>query len=98
MKAINKKIIDINCLKNNKNICIGFDIKNGFIYHYELFNDYTFITDKFSIFNEASLLKNENNHNAVDKIKNLMKNKSEKIDNIIFNYLKNIIKNKNQNK
>ena len=91
------KIIDKNTFKNYKNMCIGFNINDGFSFDGNLLNKEALITKKFFYINEESLLKNFKNDKAVQKIKNLIMVPYENIPNKIYNEIKDLIINKNGN-
>ena len=89
------KIIDVNTTKKYKNMCIGFNINQGFSYNGSLLNNEALITENFLFLNEISLLKNINNNNAINKVQNLIINPYKNVSQEIFDELKNYISNKN---
>ena len=93
LKKENNVIFDMNTYNKNKGKCILFDLSKGIDTDIQLFNDNSFITNKFLIFNECSLLKNENNLNALFKIKNMVKNEYKQLNLDLFSILSNSLQN-----
>ena len=99
LKKEHGKIIDTNTFNNNLGKCLLYDIKKGFSSDKILLNENSFITDKFQIFNESTLIKN----NKADKlllntINKMITNQFRSITEILFEILDKSLKNENKNK
>ena len=98
LKKENGLIKDNDTYNNNKKKCILYDIQKGFSNDYLLFNDNSFITDKFLIFNECSLMNNNKNLSCSTKIRNMIINPYEEINEVMFEIFNESIKNINPKK
>lgn len=95
LKKENNIIIDNITYTENKEKCLFYDLKKGFSKNIELFNSHSFITNKFLIFNEASLLKNDKNIDSIEKIERMIKSDFKNINDELFETIKNYLKNEN---
>ena len=97
MRAENNKIIDKDTFNENKNICLSFDIINGFIdEHKKLIDQENLITNTFPFHNVSTLTKGHNNLTLIIKINKMILNKFEMINDELFALLRNYVKNINE--
>ena len=97
LRAENNKIIDKDTFNENKNICLSFDIINGFIdEHKKLIDQENLITNTFPFHNVSTLTKGHNNLTLIIKINKMILNKFEMINDELFALLRNYVKNINE--
>ena len=101
LKKENGKIIDTNTYNNNTGKCLLYDIEKGFsndIKH--LLNTNSFITKRFRLFNESTLIKSDklSNNILTTKINAMLMNTFKTPSEIVFKILKENIRNENEDK
>jgi len=96
LRSENKEIIDKEIFNKNKNICLSFDIINGFIdENKKLIDKNNLITNTFPCHNVSTLTKGQNNLTSI-KINKMILNKFEIINDELFVLLGKYIKNINE--
>ena len=97
LRSENKKIIDKDTFNKNRNICLSFDIIDGFIDEKKkLIEHKNLITNVFPFHNVSTLTKGQNNLTSILKINKMILNKFEIINDELFALLRNYVKNINE--